>query len=169
MEGKKKDGGRMTGTEQLRERQPDFPPAATWGREGKKTGVRGEWQMRRERMCQEEEYCTTRDAIGMHAMLLVPWRERMRRRARRERGKDRKRDSDVSVLIMWLLYPGHTHTNTHTHTHTHKHLRQADLILQDKYKKVSKPKDSFSKNIESEKLCSVMRRKLKQPLTVFRQ
>lgn len=53
-------------------------------------------------MCQEEEYCTTRDAIGMHAMSLVPGREaeRMRRTARRERAKDRKRDSDVSVLIM---------------------------------------------------------------------
>lgn len=31
--------------------------------------------MRGERMCQEEEYCMTRDTTGMHLMSLVPRRE----------------------------------------------------------------------------------------------
>lgn len=98
--------------EHLRERKPDFSPAATQGRGKNRFGR--EWQIRRERMCQEEEYCMARDAIEMHAMSLVPWKEAecMRGRARSKRGEDRKmlRYVQDDHVTMTSLSCAHTHT-----------------------------------------------------------
>lgn len=87
---RRKTETRKTGKEQLRREADRFFPVHTQG--GKKAGDKREWQMRREKMCQEEECYMTRDAVGMHAMYPAPWREaECTKRTRRGGGGQRLR------------------------------------------------------------------------------
>lgn len=150
---------RWTGTEREEKKRQGRQERSNWGQKqtdfsqyihkgGGKAGVKREWQMRREKMCQEEECYMTRDAVGMHAMYPAPWREaECTKRTTREGGGRGGRDSDVSQMIMWL---SSTWTNTHV---------QADLIfffLQAKFRKV---RCSSAKYITSKKLWTEGRKK----------